>query len=219
MIRAVICFTRVPKPGITKTRLLGLLSPEQCVRLHTAFLRDLAEVYIRLEADLYIAYTADPDWEMLCDIFPHAAGFFHQEGENLGEKMYHALSRVLALGYERAVLTGADLPLLTAAHLESGFAALEKADIVLGPTPDGGYYLIGMKSPHPQPFRVSGYGGATVYENTLAAIRAAALSAHPAMECADVDTPGDLRALLGLLNPNSATARCLAEFRKEGTAL
>ena len=219
MKSAVICFTRVPKPGVTKTRLLGLLSPAQCVRLHTAFLHDLKTVYARLDADLYIAHTPDPDWEMLREIFPGAAGFFPQAGADLGARMYHAIAKVLSLGYEKAVLTGADLPLLTPAHLESGFAALEKADIALGPTADGGYYLIGMKKPHGAPFRVTDYGGATVYENTLAAIRDGGLLVCPAMECADVDTPGDLRDLGERLAQDSATARCLAEFKEEEVAL
>ena len=217
MKSAVICFTRVPKPGVTKTRLLGLLSPEQCVRLHTAFLHDLETVYTRLDADLYIAHTPDPDWEMLREIFPGAAGFFPQEGADLGARMYHAIVKVLSLGYEKTVLTGADLPLLTPAHLESGFEALADADIAIGATPDGGYYLIGMKQPHEAPFHVADYGGATVYENTLAAIRAAGLTVAPALPCADVDTPEDLKNLRPA--QDSATARCLAEFIEEGTAL
>lgn len=216
---AVICFTRVPRAGQTKTRLLGLLQPEQCARLHWAFLQDLARVYAETEAALFVAHTPDPQWESLKPVFPMAAGFFPQEGADLGEKMYNAIARVLSLGYDGAVLTGTDLPMMTPAHLESGFSALEQADVAIGPTADGGYYLIGMKQPKKAAFQVPNYGGATVYENTLAAIRGAGLSVAEALPCADVDTPEDLRRLRQQLDPDSATAACLRQFEEEGTEL
>ena len=216
MKKAVICFTRVPRPGTTKTRLLGLLTPEQCARLHWAFLKDLSNIYPNLDADLFISHTPDPEWVRLAAVFPYAAGYFPQEGADLGEKMHNALTRVLSMGYDRVILTGADLPLMTRKHLESGFTALEKHEITIGPNPDGGYYLIGMKKPHPEIFHVPNYGGATVYENTVTAIREAGLSWAPALVCGDVDTPDDLRELLTKMDPGSTTGRCLAEFQKEG---
>ena len=63
MRRAVICFTRVPRPGVTKTRLLPVLSPKQCAALHTAFLKDLARVYRELDAALFVAYAPERAWE------------------------------------------------------------------------------------------------------------------------------------------------------------
>lgn len=219
MKKAIICFTRVPRPGTTKTRLLGVLTPAQCARLHWAFLEDLSRVYPALDADLFLAHTPDPDWVRLAPVFPYASGYFPQEGADLGEKMHNAITRVLSLGYDAVVLTGADLPLMTGKHLESGFAALETADVTIGPNPDGGYYLIGMKAPHPEIFHVPNYGGATVYENTVAAIQAAGLGFGAALPCGDVDTPQDLRALLRKAEPASATGRVLKEFEQEGTAL
>lgn len=219
MKKAIICFTRVPKPGVTKTRLLPILTGDQCARLHTAFLKDLASVYENVAADLYVAYTADPDWEMLKDIFSTAYGFFPQEGADLGEKMYNALSCVLERGYESVVLTGADLPLMKETHLEAGFAALDRADIAIGPTSDGGYYLIGMKAPHEEIFCVSGYGGATALENTLTAGQQAGLEIALTLPCDDVDTPEDLRGLMGRLSPESATFRYLQQLKKEGVSL
>lgn len=219
MKKALICFTRVPRPGATKTRLLGVLTPEQCARLHWAFLKDLSRVYPQMDADLFISHTPDPDWIRLAAVFPYAAGFFPQEGADLGEKMHNAISRVLAMGYDGVILTGTDLPLMTAKHLESGFESLEAHDVTIGPNPDGGYYLAGMKAPHAEIFHVPNYGGATVYENTLAAICSAGLTFAPALPCGDVDTPEDLRELLTKVDPHSATGCCLEEFRKEGVKL
>lgn len=211
MKRAVICFTRVPKPGATKTRLLPVLKPEQCVGLHWAFLRDLAEVYRQLDVHLFVAYTPDADWESLKTVFPHA-GFYPQKGNDLGERMYRVIRKVLELGYESVVLTGTDLPRMTPAHLESGFAVLEEKDIALGPTSDGGYYLIGMKKPCRDVFRIEGYGGASVLENTVAAAEQVGLTVGIAMTCDDVDTPEDLRDLIRTINPDSYTGRYLKEI-------
>ena len=219
MKQAVICFTRVPKPGVTKTRLLPILTPDQCAGLHTAFLQDLSAVYDQVDADLFVAYTHDPDWKMLKGIFPNARGFFPQQGADLGEKMYHALCHVLGLEYEAVLLTGADLPLMTGIHLESGFAALSGADITLGPTSDGGYYLVGMKQPHWAIFENQSYGGATVLENTVTAADKAGLTVKQASTCDDVDTPEDLRSLMTELPPETATSRYLTMLKKEGVPL
>ena len=219
MKQALICFTRIPKPGVTKTRLLPILTGDQCAKLHTAFLQDLRAVYEQLDADLFVAYTDDPGWGMLQQIFPSAKGFFPQEGAGLGEKMYNALCHVLKLDYEAVILTGADLPLMTAGHLESGFCALERADIAIGPTSDGGYYLIGMKQPHRAVFENQRYGGATVLENTVAAANNAGLTVATAKTCDDVDTPEDLRQLMTRLTPETATCRYLLKLKKEGVPL
>jgi len=219
MNRAIICFTRVPKPGVTKTRLLPILTGQQCAALHTAFLTDLSAVYGQINADLFVAYTYDPDWAVLKHIFPGAKGFIPQDGLDLGEKMYNALRHVLELGYEAAVLTGSDLPRMTVSHIESGFTALNQADLSIGPTSDGGYYLVGMKKPHRALFENQQYGGNTVLENTIAAAKHACLSVSLAASCDDVDTPADLQALSGQLSPESATYRCIQQFMKEGLLL
>ena len=210
MKRAVICFTRVPKPGVTKTRLLPVLKPQQCADLHWAFLKDLADTYRKLDAHLFVAYTPDADWESLKTVFPHA-GFYPQKGNDLGERMYRVIRKVLELGYDSAVLTGTDLPMMTAAHLESGFAVLEEKDIAIGPTSDGGYYLIGMKKPCREVFRVEGYGGASVFESTVAAAEDAGLSVGLALPCDDVDTPGDLWDLTKTVRPGSHTEKFLKQ--------
>ena len=216
MKNALICFTRVPRPGVTKTRLLPVLTPEQCANLHWAFLRDLAEVYRRVDAHLFVAYTPDENWEALKPVFPTARDFFPQEGVDLGQKMYNAIARVLGLGYESVVLTGADLPLLEPRHLLGGFSALENADLAMGPTSDGGYYLIGMKQPRREVFSISGYGGSSVYERTVSAAENAGLSVAAAPVCDDVDTPEDLHRLAAQCAPDSFTGQFL---KQEGICL
>ena len=208
MKNAVICFTRVPRAGQTKTRLMPYLSGEQCAELHWAFLRDLSNIYASLDADLLVAHTPDPDWKKLKNVFP-SAYFFPQEGADLGAKMNHALNLALSMGYEKCILTGSDLPMMTAAHLLSGFDSLGNADVTLGPTSDGGYYLVGVKEESPFLFENQTYGFGNVFDNTIAAIHAAEKSFCPALPCDDVDTPEDLQRLLKTLNPDSHTATYL----------
>ncbi len=217
MKKAYICFTRIPVPGQTKTRLMPLLGGEGCAALHTCFLRDIAAVSRQCGADLYIAYVPVGDPQLLRGIFPDAKGFFPQEGADLGEKMHNALCRVLALGYDAVLLTGSDLPCMTAHHLQSGFDALNEADVAIGPTPDGGYYLIGTKSPCPALFSGQTYSHASVFENTCAAARAAGFTVCPVMPCTDVDTPEDLRVLWQQLDdPTTHTAVFLKRLYEEG---
>ena len=220
MKRAVICFTRVPKAGKTKTRLLPLLTPKQCEGLHWAFLRDLSTVYEKVSADLFIAYTDDPNWEQLKAVFPTAIACFPQVGEDLGEKMKNAIDSILERGYEAVILTGSDLPCMKAEHLHSGFTALEGADVCFGPTSDGGYYLVGMKRLCPDVFENQQYGGSTVWEKTLAAAQGAGYSLGIALPCDDVDTPDDLRNLWSqIAYDGSHTAIFLEEIQKEGVNL
>jgi len=219
MKKAIICFTRVPRPGLTKTRLMPLLKAEQCAMLHTAFLLDIAEVYRLSDADLFVSFAPDPDIQPLRDIFPFAAEFFPQQGNDLGERMFNAIAYVIGLGYDSVILTGSDLPLLTPEHISKGFAALDKADIAIGPTSDGGYYLIGMKQPTFAPFNVQGYGGSTVYQSTLNAIGQAGLTFAPAPMCDDTDTPEDLLTLAEAVSPHSHTGKYIHQLRKEGISL
>ncbi len=216
MKRALLCFTRLPVPGRTKTRLMPLLTGEECAALHTAFLRDIAEVCGGLDAALYAAYSPEGDWTALRGLFPTAQGFFPQSGAGLGERMHHALTTVLALGYDACVLIGSDLPELTAGHLTAAFSALESAEVTLGPTADGGYYLVGLRKPFAALFTGQTYGHASVYEDAAAAVRAAGRSFLPAPPCRDVDVPEDLRRLLETARPGSHTARLLTDLRLEG---
>lgn len=215
MKKAIICFTRIPKPGKTKTRLLPVLSGEDCVGLHTAFLRDLSEMLKVYALPCYIYYTnldEPSELQVLKDIFPFAAGFLPQIGEDLGEKMHNALLRVLSLGYDACLLTGSDLPLMAARHLDSGFKALETADVTLGPTDDGGYYLVGLKKACYELFSNQKYGGGSVYESALKAISHSGQSFAQALPCSDVDTPEDLMELIKLIDPNSFTAAFLRDI-------
>ena len=142
--------------------------------------------------------------------------FWSSRGRTLASGWTTPSAGVLAQGYAACVLTGSDLPLLGKAHFEAAFAALEGADLVIGPSRDGGYYLIGMKRPCTAIFVNQHYGGATVYEQTCRAAERVGRTIQSTLPCEDVDTPGDLQRLWRTAAPGSHTAALLRQLVKEG---
>ena len=218
MKQAIIVFTRIPVPGKTKTRMMPALSGKQCARLHTCFLRDIAGVCKKTDADLFVNYTgcdASPERsgknlspersgknvspegrraEALVQIFGQEAGYFSQEGDTLGERMYNAIRTVLSKGYESCVLIGTDIPEIRPEHLRRAFEVLEETDLVFGRTMDGGYYLVGMKKPWKEAFGLETYGVSTVFADTLKKLETEKISVGYTATLQDMDTPEDLNA-------------------------
>ena len=224
---AVIVFTRVPMAGKTKTRLMPLLSGEECCLLHKAFIRDLmtvlreacggSDVVAGCDFDIVVYYAPDgAGWE-LWELMPGVCEFLPQRGENLGDRMYNAICETLGAGYGRCLLVGSDLPLLEAKTISDAFRLLDSYDIVICPTEDGGYYLIGMKEPCEEVFNIEEYGVSTVLEKTLAAAARAGKMCSIGAVTMDVDDPQDLRVLAEKLAQGASgicteTRKFLLEF-------
>ena len=192
MKKAIIVFTRVPLPGQTKTRLMPVYTKEECVALHMAFLKDVLRECRRTDADIFLYYTPEGEEKALRALLNYEGIMYPQKGNDLGEKMFNAFKEVLGKGYGSALLIGSDLPELGRKHLEEAFKKLESADVVLGPTVDGGYYLIGMKQPLWEAFKKQAYGEGSVFSNTLRAVRDSGHTTDHVEEISDVDTPEDL---------------------------
>lgn len=194
----ILIFTRYPVPGKAKTRLIPALGPEGAARLH----RRMAEHAVNVaraalrgrcegDADITIWYTGAPvsafrKW--LGDDLRYAP----QSGGDLGDRMCQAFGETFRKGAKAALLVGSDLPDLTAGILCRAIEGLMGHDIVLGPATDGGYYLIGMKSPHPELFTGIDWGTEKVCEQTRDAIKRLGLSAQDLPQLCDVDLPEDL---------------------------
>ena len=171
MNQAVVVFTRIPEAGRTKTRLMPYLKPEECAGLHMAFLQDLSEALTDTIADVFVAYTGGgPNEGAFRELFP-GAQFFEQEGDGLGERMYNALSRAMSVGYERCILIGTDVPYADKVDFNRAFTILREKDYVLGPTEDGGYWLIGARAGEERMmkplFSLGEYSHSEVFQDTL----------------------------------------------------
>lgn len=196
-MNALILMTRVPIPGQTKTRLMDIMSGEDCAKLHTCFLKDLMNTLNKRnnDFDLFITYTPDESFSILSPLIPPRTQSFPQKGNHLGERMSQAIKDVFAKGYEKVILIGSDIPDITLDDIEQAFSLLDDNDVVLGPTYDGGYYLIGMNEPNDGIFQISKeWGGKSVLESTMDKGNRQGLTIGLAAKYLDIDTKEDLYA-------------------------
>ncbi|MCO5244522.1 MAG: TIGR04282 family arsenosugar biosynthesis glycosyltransferase [Anaerolineae bacterium] len=151
---ALLVVAKRPAPGHTKTRLTPPLTPEQAAALYECFLRDTLDLMRRVAGvQPAIAYLPAEERDYFAALAP---GFelVVQEGESLGERLDNALTGYLEAGYARVVIMNSDGPTLPASSLAAAFDGLRNgADVVLGPSDDGGYYLIGLRQPAPRLLR------------------------------------------------------------------
>lgn len=196
-MKAVILMTRVPIPGQTKTRLMSVLSPDECADIHSCFLKDIYKVLGDLGEDIsvFTSYTPVGKFHILEELLVGES--FAQEGDSLGERMMNAFQRVMDMGYKEVVLIGSDIPEITTMDIMESFKVLGESDICIGPTLDGGYYLIGMKEIHKRLFTEEmKWGNKTVLEGTFRLIDELRLSVGLAPKKRDIDTGEDFEYLL-----------------------
>lgn len=199
-MNVLIVVAKQPAPGHTKTRLTPPLSPQQAADLYECFLRDTLELmrrvpsvqraiaYLPIEARSYFAQLA-PDF----DLIP-------QTGTDLGARLDHALTHYLDQGYDRAAIMNSDGPTLPIENLQSAFEALsDHTDVVLGPSDDGGYYLIGLKKPAPRLLREARMSTPDVLTDTLALAREEKLRVLLLPQWYDVDDVASLQQLIAEL--------------------
>lgn len=151
----LIIFTRYPQPGQTKTRLIPALGAAGAADLQRQLTEHTLSQVNQLGAigpcsvEIWFAETASEtaDQAQRMRTWLGDAWIYRpQQGSHLGERLIHAIQTAFAEGMQQVVVIGIDCPDLNAQRIQQAFAALEQADVVLGPASDGGYYLIGLRS-------------------------------------------------------------------------
>lgn len=203
MDNALILFTRVPIPGKTKTRLMPFLSGEECAKIHTCFVKDIYAKAKEVAADIFVFYTPKDEQMILKKELDDKAVFLPQYGDDLGERMKNAIGICLRMGYKKVILIGTDIPQIHPETLTDAFESLDSKDIVIHPTFDGGYYLIGMKREHESIWKIERYGTNTVIYDTLQHMRRERLSTAVGQMYYDVDDKEDLLHLYSDINKGS----------------
>lgn len=209
-------FARPPRLGAVKTRIAAALGDAAALELHTALLRDSIDLLRRASqygvrpAIAWSEPAAVPGGGAGLD--EDLAGFevLLQEGDDLGQRMSNCIASLLARGHDRVVIVGSDTPSLPIEHVQRALVLLRDQDLVIGPSTDGGYYLIGARSVVPEIFRGIPWGTDRVLADTLAILKIFGIPRVLLPEWADVDTPGDveaLRASLARLDPSDPRAR------------
>jgi rSAM/selenodomain-associated transferase 1 len=209
--RALVIVGKAPKAGRTKTRLSPPLSPTEAAELYRGFLQDTAAMAVRLGWErVTLIHPAESGASgALGSLLPQSITLQSQTGVGLGAALADAFRTHLAEGFRRVVLVGSDNPTLPAEIVVRAAEALSKCDLAIGPSADGGYYLIGMSRPHLGVFERITWSTSVVLGETLERARELGLSVEVLPEWYDVDTADDLAHLqadLARLPPRVAPA-------------
>lgn len=207
-MRALILMAKAPRPGLSKTRLArgAGLDDRAAARLSRAFWKDTLAHMRAVDAERFVAFTPVDAEAELRALDPRAR-FVAQPDAEFGARVAAAFDAAFASGCERALVLGVDTPQLRSERLEEAFAALERADCVLGPAEDGGYYLLGLRAPAPALFEGVAWSSERVYADTLARARVLGLAVAELEREFDVDEARDLERLRALVAREGA-ARC-----------
>ncbi|HEY0427140.1 MAG TPA: TIGR04282 family arsenosugar biosynthesis glycosyltransferase [Pyrinomonadaceae bacterium] len=183
---------KVPVTGTVKTRLQPILSPEKCVGLAEAFLYDTIKKAKTVCENVILAYAPAGQKKILESIIPSEIVLIEQKGENLGERMANAFVFTFS-EYSPVVMIGTDSPTFPAEYITEAFDALERdAEIVLGKAKDGGFYLIGLRTPIPNLFDEIAWSSSAVFEQITRNIKNLGIEKLKLIpEHYDVDTPND----------------------------
>ena len=219
---AVAVMAKAPRAGEVKTRLCPPLAPAEAAALYRCFLLDtIATVGALAHAQPAIAYTPDDARAEFAALAPGFA-LVAQQGPDLGARLLSTLGRLLAAGHAGAIAVDSDTPTLPRDFLQRAVDQLAGPgpDVVLGPTEDGGYYLIGVRAAHRELFEDIPWSTAAVLDVTLRRAAKHGLHATCLPPWFDVDTPDDLERLRAELGADGAasaapeTGTLLARWRR-----
>ena len=197
---ALILFVKAPRIGEVKTRLQPELTPDQSVMLYRAMVEDFVNKFNNLSfCDLKIFFFPVNANKEMVRWLGDQLDYFPQQGKDLGERMHNAITEMLKQNYEKVAVIGSDIPTLDSTTIVRAFTSLEGYDVVLGPCKDGGYYLIGMKQPHPELFEEISWGTSVVLRQTIQKARTANLEIVQIEKKSDIDTYAEVKDLWKLL--------------------
>jgi rSAM/selenodomain-associated transferase 1 len=210
---------KAPRLGTVKTRLAQSLSDEAVTELYCCLLEDTLAL-ARSLGDVEVAIMCpESDVDELARLagMPLAgkpASVVAQQGEGLAAGLTSVFA-YFAEGHQRRIIAfNSDSPHLPRSVLEDAFESLAAHDVVVGPTHDGGYYLVGAKAPHPTLFAGDGMGTSSALERLLARARALELSVGFAAPFYDIDVADDLTRLAEELRLAPARAPRTAAWLK-----
>ncbi len=207
---AIAVIAKAPRPGHVKTRLQSVLHPDEAARLGAAFLQDTLENLVHAARDApiapFVAYAPAGHESRFDGITPPGTQLILADGaegdapgvEGFGRVLLHTTRALLARGYGAACVLGADSPTLPTAELARAAALLlgNHADAVLGAADDGGYWLLGLTHPHPEPFARIAWSTDTVAETTRTRLHQANLRTAELATWYDIDDPTALARLV-----------------------
>ncbi|HEV2620127.1 MAG TPA: TIGR04282 family arsenosugar biosynthesis glycosyltransferase [Acidobacteriaceae bacterium] len=192
---------KAPRPGKVKTRLAPPLTLEQSAALNICFLRDttqnIHDVSTISKAAGLICYTPIGEESLFDGMLPQGFVLIPQRGDAFGERLLAAATDILSCGFAAVCLIDSDSPTVPAHAFHQAVEELLRPGdrIVLGGSDDGGYYLIGLKAPHAEPFTNISWSTSTVYKETTDRIAQAGIELIKLPNWYDVDDGATLNVL------------------------
>jgi rSAM/selenodomain-associated transferase 1 len=220
--RVLVIMAKAPRPGAVKTRLESSLSPEAVTAFYCCLLEDTLALARSLKlSDVEVAIMCpDSDVNELMQLVGNDVCVVAQNGEGLAAGLtsvfaYFGEGHRTNATQRRVIAFNSDSPHLPRSVLEAAFETLAAHDVVIGPTHDGGYYLVGAKASHPTLFAGGGMGTSSALERLLSRARALELSVGFADPFYDIDIADDLTRLAGELRLAPVRAPRTAAWLKE----
>lgn len=198
--QALAIFCKTPDKGFVKTRLAEDIGDQKALEVYLKLLKITDEKTKTFSASRHLYLTSSVDEnldEMLASLQRHnvfnitETHVWLQYGKDLGQRMHLAFNHLLE-NHQSVVLIGCDLPDLNSELIDRAFQMLQSNDLVLGPSCDGGYYLIGIKKNHPELFQQISWSTEKVLTQTIKRARQLSLKFQLLEELRDIDTLDDL---------------------------
>lgn len=187
---ALIIFVRNLEKGKVKTRLAKDLGDDKTLAVYKYLMEYTRDVCLSTDCSAFVYYS---DYVHLNDTWEDNCFSKHkQAGYDLGERMQNAFTDVFALGFEKVCIIGSDCYELQTEHIDGAFEKLDDSEVVLGPSADGGYYLLGSKKIVPNIFKDKDWGTASVFDDTVQTLTRLDISYTELETLNDIDTYEDL---------------------------
>ena len=202
MVTSIFLFLKEPKLGQVKTRLAEEVGDQKAYDIYIQFLKQIViNLNLLKNKQCYIFYDAyGQKPKILKSIFYSHDVFIKQQGKNLGERLNKAFGDYFQTHSEPVIVLGGDSPDLPQSILNQAIFQLSDQEVVIGPSYDGGYYLLGMNYFIPELFQNINWGTATVFSETQKILQSHDKSYFVLPKWFDIDTMEDYKALLNRQN-------------------
>lgn len=206
---------KAPKPGMVKTRLAESLPSSAVTALYRCLLEDTVALAKSLTSVEAAVMCPEPDQDELGQLLGNTVQVVAQKGQGLAAGLTSVFRHFIAADGQHVIAFNSDSPHLAPSVLDSAFAILATHDVVVGPTHDGGYYLVGAKAAHPSLFGGDGMGTKSALDTLLTRTTALGLTAGFTEPFYDIDVPNDLILLAQELRLTPARAPRTAAWFNE----
>ncbi|MCW9708752.1 TIGR04282 family arsenosugar biosynthesis glycosyltransferase [Fodinibius salsisoli] len=188
----LLIFAKNPERGKVKTRLAKTIGDGQALAVYKKLLRITKSVTDTLDLSRQIWYSNYINEQDLWSKGGYEQRL--QEGDDLGMRMQKAFARAFSDGFSKVAIIGTDCAAITSKILRQAFQQLEEHPVVIGPSSDGGYYLLGMTNFYPALFEQKEWSTSSVCRETIQQLKTMEISYHELPVLNDIDTAEDLRA-------------------------